>query len=250
MKKTKNIFWGLFLVCAAAAIVLYQFGFFLNIGLWTVIITVLLIPVIIESLVHLNFFGVLLPLGIMWMMYAEPVFKVTNNIPWYVMLLVAILGSVGLHMIIKPKRWAFCNGNNEFKKELKKEWDKEKKQEHIGEEMYENLEDNTFECRVSFSDSTQYIHSQALQRADLSVSFGGLKVYFDGAQLHPDGAVVNVSASFAGAELYIPKTWNVKDNISVTLGGVSEKTRRVGGDGPTLTLTGSVSFAGVEIIYI
>lgn len=77
----------------------------------------------------------------------------------------------------------------------------------------------------SFGASTKYINSDEFEFAQLDVSF-------------------------AGVELYIPKTWNVINQIDVTFGGVDEKNKNQSAGVPTLTLMGDVSFSGVTIIYI
>lgn len=237
--KRKNLFWGLFFLVAAAVIIINQLGYFGTIGLPSLILTVLLIPIIIASAVRLNFVGILFPAAFICIIYAKP-WGIENLVPWPI-LLTALFGSVGLSIIFKKAR---------FHVKYKKRGTPLKGEDINVSATTQTTEDNTFESRVSFSACSQYINSTSLQRAYLSCSFGAMQVYFDNAQLHPDGAVVEVNCSFGGMEIYIPKTWNVIDNIQSTLAGVDEKNRRTGGDGPTLTLTGDVKFSGVEIIYV
>lgn len=102
----------------------------------------------------------------------------------------------------------------------------------------------------SFGASTKYINSDEFEFAQLECAFGGLKVYFDNAVIQKGNATVQLDVSFAGVELYIPKTWNVINQIDVTFGGVDEKNKNQSAGVPTLTLMGDVSFSGVTIIYI
>ena len=58
MAKKSNILWGITFVLIALFIGFHQFGFLENIGLPSVIFTILLIPVLIMSIVHLNYGGI------------------------------------------------------------------------------------------------------------------------------------------------------------------------------------------------
>ena len=79
-----------------------------------------------------------------------------------------------------------------------------------------------------------------------------MTVYFDNAILNPDGAKINIDASFAGVELFIPKEWEVIMCASSTLGGIEESRKdKNKPDGKNkLTITGNASFAGIEITYV
>ena len=73
------------------------------------------------------------------------------------------------------------------------------------------------------------------------------------AKVNENGAQINLDVSFGAVELYIPKTWNVVNNLNVSLGGVEENKRRVSGDENntiTVVLSGNVSLGGVEITYV
>ncbi|HCA28557.1 MAG TPA: hypothetical protein DEP23_02725 [Ruminococcaceae bacterium] len=79
-----------------------------------------------------------------------------------------------------------------------------------------------------------------------------MEVYFDQAQLSPEGAEVFVDVSFGAIELYIPRHWNVENNVHASLVGVEEARRfnNASENSPKLTLTGNVSLGGLEINYI
>ena len=87
-------------------------------------------------------------------------------------------------------------------------------------------------------------------KLSLDCSFGPIKVYFDNAKLNNGRGIVRIDASFSGVELYIPKTWTVENRVSTSFAGVDEKNRNIGTLDNILTIVGSASFAGVEIIYI
>ncbi len=238
--KIRKIVWGLFFIAAAAFVLMLYLGSFENISLLPVLISILLVPVIIESLVHLNFLGVFFPLAFLGILYAEPL-GITAITPWPI-LFAALFLTIGFEIIFSrlKKRW----------------WNKDwlGKHHHYVRDEYETVEtiegEGDVNCDVNFGSGTKYLHTPNLRKASFSCSFGALKVYFDGAQLHPDGAQIEIKCSFGGMELYIPKTWQVIDQVTATLGGMSEKNLHGPVSGPALTLTGHVSLGGVEIIYV
>jgi len=239
--KNKNWFWGIFFVAAAILVVVNQLGYFADIGLFSLFITLLLMPIIIKSIMCVNFAGILFPVAFLCIIYAEPL-KITNLTPWTV-LIAALFGSIGLSILYKRKRadFHFHHNGSRYDKNDKKE-----KFKNVGGCANENI----VAFGVHFSSGIKYVNSPELQKANISADFGALKVYFDNAGLGKDGAEIDFNASFAGIELYIPKTWNVINNINVSFGSVNEKNKKRESDGPDVTLTGNVSFSGIEIIYV
>ncbi|MBQ3420966.1 MAG: hypothetical protein K5986_03365 [Clostridium sp.] len=84
----------------------------------------------------------------------------------------------------------------------------------------------------------------ALGTAGLSIIFhdGKKTMYIEGK--------INFDLTFGGSEIYVPKSWKVINNVSCTLGGVSEKNRGTGEGSNVLELTGRATFGGVTIIYV
>lgn len=234
--KTKKWIWGIFFICAAALVITNQLGQFTNIGLLNLIFTIILIPIMIESIAHLHFSGILFPLALLSIIYAQQL-GIQQLTPWPV-LIAALFLSIGFSIIFKRK----------------KHWDTSQHRDFRHHEKFADtidyLEEDDVDCKVSFGASSKYLHSASLRKASLGCSFGALKVFFDNTQLHPDGADIYIDCSFSGMELYIPKSWKVVDHMLVTLGGVDEKNHHGELSGPVLTLTGKVSFGAVEIIYI
>ena len=236
--RNKNLFWGIFFIVAAGAIVVNQLGYFVGISLFNLVLTILLVPIVIESVVHLNFPGILFPLAILGILYAENL-GIQNLVPWPI-LVTALLGSIGFSILFKsswPHRHIdhFHHSSNE---------------ENFGEIINTEDESNV-EYKVNFGSGIKYVNSENLKTANLSCSFGALKVYFDNSKPDVEGARINIEASFSGVELYIPKTWKIVNEVNVSLGGIEEKNNRYNtGEGSTVTLTGKISFSGVEIIYV
>lgn len=232
--KNKNIFWGLFFICAAALIITYRLGNFNGLGLPSLIFTILLVPIIVKSISKLNFFGILLPVSLLLIIFDKPL-GIEQLTPWPV-LVAAFFLSIGLELVFKSKKhYPYFGYHKEYKN---------------AHETIDNIDDNEVDCAVTFGSGSKYLNSTSLKKAYFKCSFGALKVYFDNATLDPDGAEVFLDASFGGVELYIPQSWTVNMNMTAAVGGVDEKYKKHVSGGPVLTLSGHVSFGGVEIIYI
>lgn len=236
--KFKDWFWGLFFVIAAGVIIASQFGLFKGIGLFTLICTVLLIPIIIKSLFTVNFFGIFFSLTVLALIYKEPL-GIASISPWAI-IITAILASIGFSMIFHKKPEDFCHVHTCVHK--------------CGEgepEVIETSEDGeVIDIKVHFGSAVKYIKTENLKQVNLSTSFGAASVYFDNAKIPFGTAKVNLDVSFSGVELYIPKTWKVVNNADTALGGIDEKNRKYESEGPTLVIDGNVRLGGVEIIYV
>ena len=209
MKKEK-IFWGLFFILAGMFLIVSRLGYFTEINIFSLVLTIFLIACMIKSVRHLNFAGILFPAAFLCIIYDE-VLGITQITPWPV-LGAALFASIGLSIIF----------HNRY---------------HLGHE-------------TTFGSSIKYVNSDDFSQANLSCSFGAMKIYFDNAVIQNDNAIIRLDVSFAGVELYIPKAWNVINKVDSTFGAVDEKNRNQSTGIPSVTLTGSASFSGVTIIYV
>lgn len=249
--KKERFFWGILFVLIGIVLVISKLGYFPNVNAFSLLLTVLLIVIIIKSLIHLNFAGILFPIAFICIIYDKQL-GITNITPWTV-LLAALFGSIGLSLIFH-KRIEWCN--------TKYNWHNCKsKGNHIKSINIESNYDNNFEksdvkdenyvkVESSFSETIKYINTNNFEQADLNCSFGAMKVYFDNAIMKDNNAIVRINASFSGIELYIPKSWKVDNKTNVFLGGIEEKNESSQVIENTLTLVGDINFSGVEIIYI
>ena len=227
-KIIRKIAWSIFLVGAAALIIANAYLDFTK--FFPLLCGIVLLPVIIESLVQLNFFGVFFPTALIGIIFSEQL-GIQSITPWPI-LAAAVLLSIGFSIIFKSKR-----------RGVHVHWE--------DNETVENIDDDEFSSTVKFGATTKFFLSDNFKRASLNCSFGSIKAYFDNAKLSPNGAQINISANFAGVELYIPKDWRVINNVSYTLGGLEEKSRNVSdSESPVLTLIGEARFSGITIYYI
>lgn len=231
--KSKNLIWGLFFIAAAAVVILNQTGALGNIGIWTMLISLALVPVIITSVANANFPGIMFSLAIYAILFAKPL-GIEKFTPWPVIVTAAFL-SIGLTMIFPNKHL---------------------KDHHSGRNSSDNwptdsTDGENIKITTKYSGSVKYITSQNLKTADIECSFAGLKVYLDNAKLADGQAIINVYASFGGVELYIPKEWKVINDVSCTFGGAEEKGLKGAENGEnTLILKGIVKFSGVSIFRV
>lgn len=241
MKKSNKIFWGVFLIIAAFIVICFPFGVFDNIGFGTLAATVLLIPIFIKSLTSLNFFGIFFSAAGLGIVYLTPF----NKDFWWILLLAALLLTIGFQMLfgsIKKKRF-----DTQWQRNHPDQFQYHGK--HSFSDNVENINGSVVNCEVSFGSSVKYLHSQSLQRANIKSSFAGAKVYFTDCIVDPNGAVIYIDSSFAGLELHIPSSWNVKQDVSSTVGAV-DIVGNFSNVGPEVLLTGNTGFSGVTVFAI
>ena len=236
--KRKEIYWGILFIIGAILIIVNQLGYFSGVNFLGIAATVVLVGIMLDSLIHLNFGGVLFPAAFICMIFAKE-WNITQLTPWPV-LLTALLGTIGLSMIFKKHRMCNYTGWNHSYDGHKEHFDT----------IINEPDSNVVDCMVSFGSSMKYINTDHFERANINCSFGAMKVYFDNAIIENSSAVIQLDVSFAGVELYIPKNWKTVIQVNATLGGIDEKNRKEASDSPVVVIKGNIKFSGVEIIYV
>ncbi len=231
--KKERILWGILFLLSGISLILNKLGYFPDVNLFSLLLTVILVGIIFKSLMSHNFPGVLFPIAFICIIYDKQL-GITAITPWTV-LVAALFGSIGLSIIFYKRPEYYYN---------KYKWNS------YDTETIDIEDESHIRFKTSFGGSIKYINTDKFEQADFSCHFGAMKVYFDNAIISNGKAVVRIDASFSGIELYIPKTWNIDDKTNVSFGGIDEKNRSARTETPTLTLVGDISFSGVEIIYI
>ncbi len=233
--KRKNLFWGLFFILSATLIILNQFNIIIGVSIFKLIISLLLLPIIIKSIRHIWFGGILFPLAIIGIMFAGPL-SIEKLTPWPV-LGVALFLTIGFSFIF-PNKY-----KHEFDHFVHGPYDKDW--------ISESSDDSEVNVYLKFGGSSKYINSQNLKKVNIDCKFGGTKIFFDKSNIDGNEAVINVISSFSGIEIYVPKNWIVKSEIDCVLGGIEEKGMRNSGEADkTLIMKGKISFSGITVIYI
>lgn len=248
MKKGK-IIWGLVLIAIAALIIAGGFGILPNIT-WRLILSILLVVISVKSIWELEFFGIFFPLAIIGILYSREL-HIEKITPMPV-LAAALLLSIGFSMIFgkatsqRRARHAMEHCQAHVYRNEKGE---EMHQTSFGENTEQVMGDTLF-FKNSFGAASKYVNTDNFQSASLENSFGELKVYFDNAIMQQPQATIMVSNSLGETQIYLPKTWNVENQISATMGTVVEKNRNMPENLHKVLLTGSVTMGEVQIIYI
>jgi Predicted membrane protein (DUF2154). len=235
----KNYFWGIFLILAAAYLIISRLGFLPAVGAFNVLATIACIALFVHSVLHLSFGGMLFPLAFIGILYDEQL-GITAITPWTI-LLAALLGTIGLNMVFSKQKWKkkWKKNHGKYGIEQDKHFDKGEKIE--GEYVY---------MKSSFGSLLRYVTSEDLKYAELEANFSGVKIYFDNAKVPSGNATLNIDINFSGVELYIPAEWKVINHLDCSVGGISEKGKAPAGETITLTLDGDVSFSGITVYYV
>lgn len=233
-KRRTDILVGVLLLVCAAALILKKLGFWWNINIFPLLISVLLVKLFWDGLVERNIGKVFFSLAF---------FIIVNNKLLHLqalspgtVLAAALLGTIGVqllfpHMGRRRFKSAYAEGN----------WKDGQEQPLEGREFlfYKN----------SFGGTVKYITGE-IREVDLQNSFGGLEVFFSDAEPINGEAYVHVECSFGSVELDIPAGWKVVQKVSTAFAGIEECGACDPEGACVLYLEGRVSFGELEIRYI
>lgn len=235
--KNRNWFWGIFFILATVVLIASQFSVFGTVGFWPLLGTILLVAVIISFIMHRGAWGIFVPLALIYLIWQQPL-GLYYLAPW-ILIVAGILLTIGFGLLFhkKPHHHGHWESHGGCRPESK---------------VSESTEDeNNPSIHVSFGGITRYLHATALQRANLSCSFGALEVYFGDVTVHPDGAELMLDCSFGSIKLYIPRSWRVVDHTNSSMGALDFKgASNVEQSAPPVTISGKISMGGVEVCYI
>lgn len=269
--KNKKILLGVVIVLLGVYMLCAQFiPNMPQIGVFKSLIAIGLIAISISNIPKIEFFGILTPLAIVFLMFKGEIAKLggfdASNIKNFTVLAATVLCSIGLNMLfgdVRRKRKKIRT-EKKVKEAFKYHSDNivDGKGVFVDEESVEEYEEsddidnksngkkgNEINCHLVFGSSTKYIESDDFNEANLDCCFGELVVYFDKAKVMRDRATINMEVVFGNMVLYLPKEWNVVINVDTCGGSIKECGKNVG-TGPKVVLTGDVTFAGAEIHYI
>lgn len=244
MRKRANWFWGVFLVLGAVVLVTSQLGIFsYHMGLWPLLLAVFLVAAFVESLMHLAVWGMVFSLAFLAIIFSRPL-GITALVPWTI-LIAAVLLSLGLSLIIRPKRWYHYDwrAQGNWSHHHHRDWSADA-------DDVETLDDPDIAVNVSMSNSIRFLQSADFRRADVRVSMGNAKLYFDDVTLSDQGATITVDVHLGGVQLYVPTSWNVQVDVDADLGSVETTGEPDDSDGPLVIITGRVPLGGLGIIYV
>lgn len=233
--RRRNVFWGIALLAAAAALLLSKLGILGGISFWPMVLNIALLAILIkEGIEKRSFEGLLLPLAFL-IIVNDKALGMEAITPWPV-LGAAVLGSIGLKFLFP----GFGRRHGHRKKEGKGQ-DK-------GAEEYTSEKGRIF-YKNTFGDSTKYV-SGIVSRIEVVNNFGSIQVYLTETLLADRRAEVDVKNSFGSIVIYVPAVWKVVLDVGAAFGSVDEngKCNPYGED--VVYIEGSVNFGSVEIVYV
>ncbi|MCL2882037.1 MAG: cell wall-active antibiotics response protein [Coriobacteriia bacterium] len=279
MRRSRTIATGLVFVLIAVALIASQFVSLngVHMGFWPVVGTIACVLVLIVTVARLRF-GVsfMVPLALLYVLWRAQFGWPMVGV--WILLLAAVVAGAGIDLLthsLRKNRWqkkfedwggdadpfhyshaahkaykahaAWHEAHPEAKSQGGGTHGS-KKHEVGGLHLESSGDDNHPVSRVRFGSNSRYLHSDALSSGLFDLSFGQLEVFFDQAQLAPEGAKIIVNAQFGEVRLYIPADWSVNTSgLSVSFTGGFDNSVQSGGEGPTLTIEGSVSFGSLAI---
>lgn len=234
----RSLFWGVFFILSAVLVILNQLDILIGVSLVSLIVSLLMIPIIIKSLKHRSFAGVLFPLALVAIMFDSQL-GIEKLTPWPI-LGVALFLSIGLSFIFPmTKKWQHHKFSSEYIS--------------TDDEIFDAEEGNVVNVESRFSGATKYIKSTNLKRVNIDCHFSGVEVYLDSAQIDGDVLIVNMDVSYSGVELFIPVTWKVENQTDCMLAAVDEGSKRrhqLVDKEKRVILQGKIKLAGVDIKYV
>lgn len=231
-KKGSQIFWGIFLLVAAALLVAGQLGMLGEVNWFTIILTVLLAGIIIKSIYPVNFAGILFPLAFLAIIYDEQL-GIEVLTPWTV-LIVALIGSIGLSLIFSKRHHSYSHKESGIH----------------NEEVIDNEDEDFIYHKTTFGSTSKYINSDNFKGAEFECSFGAMGIYFKNAKIQGDFAEVTLNVNCGALEMYVPKEWRVDSRLVNSLAAIDYKNECLPTADKTLVLKGKISLCGIEIIYV
>lgn len=235
--KKDNIYWGLLFLIGGIFLIISKLGFLGDVNVFSLVIAILLVGIIIKSVISAHFSGIFFPVAFIAILFDEKL-GITAVTPWTV-LFAALLLTIGANLLFGKKRFnkfyhkSYVDGNN-----------------FCGKQSISTEDEGNIRIDTSFQGCTKYINSKNFERCDVDCSFASLKIYFDNAVMKNENAILNMDVSFGGVEIYVPKGWRVVNNASCSFGAINEKNKINSVITNTLTITGEISFSGVEVFYI
>ena len=231
------------MLLAAAFVLINQFNGFMNIGGGSIIVAVLSIIFLVQCIADLFFAPIPVPLAVLYITFQAPL-ELPYIRPW-TLILASILATIGLGILL-PKKFKYRHFG-EFRQSNYEDMHTKGNRQQIHTENLDN--DNNPSISVNFGFVSRRLCSASLETVQLNSSFGALEIYFDQAELGPNGARVILNCSFGAVKLYVPRQWKVIDQLRCSMGGIDMDNRFATSaeDAPQLILTGSVSLGGVEV---
>lgn len=225
MKRKSDIIGGLIFLAAAVLLILGQLDIFSDINLIKILIFIIAVLAALWGLKDRNYFVFMFSLAFICIVFKHELHL--EFLSFYPVAFAALFGSIGLTLIF-PKNYP-----------------KTQDVKHTGP-----VDDEVINCSAQLGKSTKYVDSVNMTAAYITVTFGECSIYFDAAKLKTDSASINVDVSMGNVNIYVPKNWQLKNNISSFIGTVSVRGKRDNETVAYVELNGSVNLGSVTVHFI
>lgn len=245
----RNYFWGIIFICLAIASLAYAFGFHIDSRVAKLIVSAGLILMIIVSLSRRNFFLTFVLLAVVINLNSE--WLGLSDLSIGALYVAAVLFAIGFNVLFGNNRQYIRNTRYQ-NGEAAEQSDQDQDEQHDQNNTYEYAETNSYSYTNRFGEATKFIQGKDLKIVNLTSDFGQLSVYFDKADFAKEGANIYCGASFGAMTLYIPRKYEVADELTATLGNIKTNIDNTPKDEEaiTLTLKGNVTLGEIQIIRI
>jgi len=257
-----NIIWGLFFLAGAAFIILNLLGIFehRSITTWTIIWSVILAAVLVHSLIDLSWggiwfsaaLGVLVWRNIIFPPSYEYVYNSAGNLvrrsvahsnspSFWVLMAIALLLTIACSFLFKgvsKKKGFSMNLNFDGVGDI------------VNNAINGALEGDQLSACQTFAATTKHISTQNFQHAKFENQLGSMELFFTDATLHPDGAVLEVVNKAGNMEIYVPRSWNIIDELQNYLGNCETPPSTWIDGAPALTIRGTNRMGNMEVHLI
>ncbi|MCR5835878.1 MAG: hypothetical protein K6G88_05180 [Lachnospiraceae bacterium] len=234
----RNVFWGVVFIAAAFSVLFGASFSFIGISIGELFLTAICVGIMIRSLVGLEFAGILFPLAFLCIIWDKQLGL--ENITPFPVLLAALFGTIGLNIIF---------GRMKFEVKMNKKLS-EYSNKKTNYAKVDISSDQYVEAKVKFGGLQKYVESEDLRRVDISAFCSGAEVYLDKACIPSGEAIVTFDCKCSGVQLYVPRDWNVKNNLDASMGAINYSGEPSGAGVVDLILVGKASFCGVDIQYV
>ena len=238
--KTGKIFWGLALILLAVLLLLDAFNVLApltsvigKISVWEIVFGLILLSFVVSRICKGKWSEIFVPLAFIFMLFEENISILCNAVTpniinnW-ILFLVAILLSAGVHILLHAKENHFVKVN------VIDEKIQDKKRKHAG---------------GSLGHSTVYIDSENMIPNHVENNLGSCSIYFENPEAYKGEGTLHVENNLGSMKIHVPSAWCAKVNVANTLGGLTIDENH-NETGPVLYICGENDLGSVSVYYV
>lgn len=226
-QKKSNLVWGVFFMLAGVFTVMNAAGAFEGVDLFRTAFTLLMIPVVVVSIMDVNFWGIFFPFALLGIMYDSEL-GIEDLTPFPILIAAAFF-SLGMSMLV-PKKAMPGLGT----------------QAAVGGTPNIDLY-----IRARMGRQIKSLPNGLFRSVAVDAFCADIKVYVSGAQLMDGHGDLLLSCTVSNVELYVPRDWQVIAATDCTAKEIDEKGYvNAAKSENVLLIHGSARATGVTVVYV